>query len=106
MEALIITEDQARKDQIPIANYDLKVIVSAYFIAKQGKLGVKLLLPSGQGAKMKIPSHRGHDSTMGSECYPPFHLHKDKLFHTTFNEYNSQIPLFCPSLQKDKLIRV
>lgn len=47
MEALIITEDQARKYQIPIANYDLKVIVSAYFIAKWGKLGVKLLLPSG-----------------------------------------------------------
>lgn len=36
MEALIITEDQARKDQIPIANYDLKVIVSAYFYSKIG----------------------------------------------------------------------
>lgn len=34
MEALVLTEDQARKDQIPTANYDLKVIVSAYFYSK------------------------------------------------------------------------
>lgn len=34
VEALILTEDQARKDQIPTANYDLKVIVSAYFYSK------------------------------------------------------------------------
>lgn len=34
MEALISTEDQARKDQVPTANYDLKVIVSAYFYSK------------------------------------------------------------------------
>lgn len=53
---------------------------------------------------MKIPSHCGHDSTMGAE--PPFSLHEDKLFHAIFNEYNSQIPLFCPSFPKDKLTRV
>lgn len=34
VEALILTEDQARKDQILTTNYDLKVIVSAYFYSK------------------------------------------------------------------------
>lgn len=53
---------------------------------------------------MRISSHGDHESTVGAEY--PFSLHNDKLAHDICNEYNSKIPLFCPSLQKDECIRV